>query len=173
MQKIHDSVMNILSASEPTAEMNQQFLENTFVQRLHNQNEDGDVQKVFHSDTFFPAFKFWFFPFEVTMNEGPFSYIPFSNRPSDELYKWYHEQAIDIVTDWYDIKTRTYGHAEGSFRILPEELRRMNMEEKHMVVPGNTLVVANVLGFHRRSEVPSEGFRDAIHGSIRTESPFA
>ena len=42
-----------------------------------------------------------------------------------------------------------------------------------MTVAGDTLVVANVFGFHRRAEahVPSE--RLAIHGSIRYDSPFA
>ena len=176
LHKLYKPVMNIISgALEPSSEMERQYIENTFIQRLHNKNGDGDVQKVFHSDTFFPAFKFWFFPFEVTLNEGPFAYIPFSNDPdrSDDLLEWYYKQSVDIVTNSYDNKTRTYGHAEGSFRILPEELKSFGFDEMQMVVPANTLVVANVLGFHRRSDAITEGFRDAIHGSIRTESPFA
>jgi hypothetical protein len=67
---------------------------------------------------------------------------------------------------------RTYGHAEGSLRVLPHELKQMNLEEKNMVVGRDTLVIANVFGFHRRGEALVESTRNAVHGSIRLERPF-
>ena len=43
---------------------------------------------------------------------------------------------------------------------------------KPVPVDGNTLVIANVSGFHRRGDTANTYIRDAIHGSIRLSNPF-
>lgn len=141
------------------------FFQNAFIQRLENRVGDGDVQKYLHSDTFFPAYKFWYFPHDVYREDGPFSYVPKSNRLTKPLLEWYYRQSIEVVSG--NDAGRTYGHAEGSFRIFEDELESLGLKEVPASVPGDTLVIANVLGFHRRSEVKTVGYRDAIHSSYR------
>ena len=148
-----------------------QLAKNTFFQKVNNVPGNGDVQKVLHSDTYYDALKFWYFPKDVKKEDGPFVYVPMSHVLSQKRLQFIQDQSMKYyngsIEDW-----RTYGHAEGSLRISQEELKEMGLKESLMTVAGDTLVVANVFGFHRRAEahVPSE--RLAIHGSIRYDSPF-
>ena len=48
----------------------------------------------------------------------------------------------------------------------------MQFELEPVPVKANTLVIANVSGFHSRGEVTTEYVRNAIHGSIRIDNPF-
>jgi hypothetical protein len=172
-----DSILPILECARlgmsPASKYNDEgnIENNTFVQRLHNKNGDGDVQKSYHMDTFFPCFKFWYFPEAVGPINGPFIYAKGSHILTEDRLQWIYEQSINIaegkVEPW-----RTYGHAEGSFRISEDELKKMGLELSPIEVPENTLVIANVFGFHGRGESSSEGFRNSIHGSIRTSQPF-
>ena len=62
---------------------------------------------------------------------------------------------------------------EGSFRITEEEISEFYPDGRcEVVVPGNTLVIANVFGFHCRGNTAVETERLAIHGSIRFRDPF-
>lgn len=147
------------------------YAKNTFVQRLKIVPKDGDVQKILHSDTFFPCIKWWYFPDEVKLENGPFVYAPGSHVFTRGRAKFIYEQSIAVAT--YKLEaTRTYGHAEGSLRVFENELSEMGFAEKPYMVPANSLVVANVYGFHRRSEVVAVGHRDSVHGSIRVNTPF-
>ena len=147
------------------------YAKNTFVQRLRNVPKDGDVQKILHSDTFFPCIKWWYFPDEVKMENGPFVYVPGSHIFTRGRAKFLYEQSIAVAT--YKLEAaRTYGHAEGSLRVFENELSEMGLTEKPYIVPANSLIVANVYGLHRRSEVVTVGHRDSVHGSIRVNTPF-
>lgn len=163
---MRELVMQCVGSNQPNL-----YLNNTFVQRLHNRKGDGDVQKVLHSDTFFPCTKWWYFPQEVTLKDGPFTYVPGTHKLSISLCKYLVEQSIRIVSDQIEPE-RTYGHREGSFRIFESELKEMGYAPKEYTVPANTLVIANVFGFHKRADSISEGYRNAIHGSIRISRPF-
>ena len=170
---IKELVMNCLAFNNYHQEANRLYLENTFVQRLHNKKGDGDVQKILHSDTFFPCIKWWYFPNKVDVEDGPFAYVIGSHTFTESMARFIYEQSILITRNEIDPK-RTYGHAEGSLRLFEEELEKMGLKETKFTVEENTLVVANVHGFHRRSEViKEESFRDAIHGSIRVDTPFS
>ena len=147
------------------------FKRNAFIQRVENRPDDNDVQKVCHSDTFFPALKWWYFPQAVNNDQGPFTYCVNSNILTRKRLEFIHAQSIAIsqgrVEDF-----RTYGHAEGSYRATADELAAMGVKPTRVAVPANTLVVANVFGFHNRSSVSDPHVRNAIHGSIRTPNPF-
>ena len=167
--RLHDIVMDChaLSTLEP------QFGQNTFIQRLQNSPDNNDVQKVMHMDTFFITVKFWFFPEDVTLDDGPFCYVPKSNILTDKRKEWMRRQWTDIIDGKIDPK-RTYGHAEGSLRIFDDELIEMgfNPEATAHPVKANTLVIANTFGFHARGDVSNTVIRQAIHGSIRLDKPF-
>ena len=167
--RLYDIVMDChaLSTLEP------QFGQNTFIQRLQNSPDNNDVQKVMHMDTFFITVKFWFFPQDVTIDDGPFCYVPKSNILTDKRKTWMRQQWTDIIDGKIDPQ-RTYGHAEGSLRIFDEELIEMGYDPQATAHPvkANTLVIANTFGFHARGEVSNTVIRQAVHGSIRLSQPF-
>lgn len=144
---------------------------NTFMQRVHNKPDDGDNQKNIHSDTFFPALKFWYFPQEVTEAHGPFMYSPDSCRLTKELVEWYYYESIKCCDGTYDA-WKLVDHEEGSFRISENELKKLGLTLKPMTVKADTLLVGNVFGFHSRGHTTEEWIRPAIHGSIRVNDPF-
>lgn len=165
--RIHDIVMDCHALDTLVP----QFSDNTFVQRVENKPDDNDVQKIMHMDTFFPTLKFWFFPEEVTIDDGPFCYVAKSNILTYKRKEWMRGQWQNIIDGKIEPE-RTYGHEEGSLRIFDSELRDMRLEAKAYVVKANTLVIANTFGFHARGSVSDNVIRQAIHGSIRLNSPF-
>lgn len=147
------------------------YEENTFLQNVLNEPGNNDHQKLIHSDIFYPAIKFWYFPQEVKLEHGPFCYAKGSTVLSEKLLDFYYTQVLNIcddkVEDW-----KGKDHIEGSFRISESELSALGFEMTPMVVPGNTLVVGNVFGFHSRGNATVKNMRPAIHGSIRWSVPF-
>jgi len=147
------------------------FRRNTFIQRVLNKMDDGDEQKVLHSDIFSPAIKFWYFPDEVKLEYGPFNYVKNSVDLTEPLLDFYYDQSNMIALDKWDRK-RDRSHPEGSMRIWDEELEQVGLERTPVAVKANTLVIANVGGFHARGDVTKEWTRNSVHGSIRLERPF-
>ena len=144
---------------------------NTFVQRVLNRPNEEDRQKLFHSDTFFSAIKFWYFPEEVTLSAGPLWYVPNSFLPGANRLSWEYAEANKVALNSFEA-WRDRDHAEGSFRINERELEDLDCQAKPMVVPADTLVVTNVRGFHKRGDAMAETTRNAVHGSLRRADPF-
>ena len=147
------------------------FLQTSYIQRLQNNPGMNDIQKVCHSDVFFPCLKYWYFPETVTIENGPFNYALNSVQLTQEVLEFWHEESIKIVTDTWD-KNRNKGHAEGSLRALPDDLKRMGYELTPITVKQNTLVIANTSGWHCRGDAKKPSIRNAVHGAIRVETPF-
>jgi hypothetical protein len=149
-----------------SSEVKQQFDEHTYFQHLLNLPDDEDEQKVFHSDTFFPCVKFWYFPQSVTVEDGSFWYVPHSVELTDKLIAWHEARVKDLKEDRSEA-WRGKGHAEGSFRISPNEIADLGLKGTPVEVDADTLVIANVFGFHKRGDVKEPKHRVSIHGSIR------
>lgn len=145
------------------------FLHTSYVQRLQNNPSNGDIQKVCHSDVFYPCLKYWYFPEDV--NEGAFMYAKGSTALSTEQLDFYLKESIAVTNGTWDTK-RNKGHSEGSFRALPDDLARMNLKLEPIVAKANSLVVADTSGFHCRGDVTTPTTRNAVHGAIRVETPF-
>ncbi len=143
-----------------------------YMQHLLNNPDDGDEQKVFHSDTFFHCLKFWYFPHEVCADDGAFWYVPNSPVLTNELIKWHTDRVRDLK-DGVQESWRGQGHIEGSFRINVDELKELGLYPEPVAVKADTLVLANVFGFHRRGDTKKPTHRLSIHGSIRFSNPFA
>ena len=146
------------------------FRRNTFVQRVLNKKDDNDEQKIMHSDIFFPAIKFWYFPDEVKDEYGPFNFLE-ADVTTEPFLDYFYEQSCAIANDSWDRK-RDRSHPEGSMRLFDTEIEAMGLERTSVSVPANTLVVANVGNFHARGDVTKEWTRNSVHGSIRIEQPF-
>lgn len=142
------------------------FDRTAFVQRL--QRFEADPQRAAHSDTFFPAIKWWWFPRAVTALGGPFLYARGSARLPHELLRWRHDVAVRAAEG----RAEAVGTREGSFRFAPADLAALNYELAPVAVPANTLVVANVFGVHARGAFLPGVQRASLHGSIRVPYPF-
>jgi hypothetical protein len=155
--------------------------ENTFVQRLNKNSQahlleaDGtDSQYRIHYDIFAPSTKWWYFPESVSVENGPLMYARNSCGLNKLLLTWVYNETLKItnkpeeIPDW-----KQPSHSEGSLRISEEELNQIGYAMTPAEVRSNTLVVANVHGFHRRGKPHDEqtNVRSSVHSSIRTK-PF-
>ena len=140
---------------------------NTFLQTviLSEKSNTRDPQQKFHLDTFYPAFKFWYFPFDVTLESAPFEYVPGSHIPTSDVMIHLDDAYLDNAYDsGFSISP---DHQEGSLRATDSDISRMGLQSKKFVVKANTFLIANVCGFHRRSIHSNAVVRHSIHSSIR------
>jgi len=140
----------------------------SYIQTIKNHFIEGpaDPQKNLHSDTFHPTMKSWLFLDDCDDRNGPFTYLPGSNRLSWNRLKWEYRKSISICQhgDKYS--------SNGSFRANPDDLTRMEFGEPvALSVPANTLVIANTHGFHRRGDASERSMRTEIW-SISRSNPF-
>jgi hypothetical protein len=156
------------------------YKHNTFVQRLNKTSEahllekDGnDSQYRCHADIFAPSLKWWYFPNEVKIEHGPLCYARNSCSLDKNLLDWWYKETCDITAKKYIPDWKEPSHTGGSPRIEEEELIEMGYKFSNVECESNTLVIANVHGFHRRGK-PTDwttNIRSSIHSSIRVE-PF-
>ena len=170
--KLRECVFDCLMLPANHRDASMKFRDNTFVQRVYNAPGSEDIQKVIHMDTYFDALKFWYFPEEVKLENGPFAISPESNILTIERLNWMQKSYMKFYNNEIEPE-RGSGNTEGSLRVFPNELVDMNLAMKYMAVPENSLVIANVFGFHARGEATVETIRGAIHGSIRVDEPFS
>jgi hypothetical protein len=154
-----------------TSETIDLYNQNTFIQRVENNPNDSDEQKDIHSDIFFPAVKWWYFPDDVNLGDGPFRFQTSPPSYDKPFWDWLYNQSVDLSTGNWD-RSKLRGHIEGSLRVNQIELDQMGITISPIVVKANTLVVANVQLFHGRGDTTHSHIRNAIHGSIRIKQPF-
>jgi hypothetical protein len=126
----------------------------------------ADPQKDFHSDTFHPTMKAWYFASEVRPEYGPFTYVPGSHRFSLRRLAWEREMSIAASGN-----ENRYS-AKGSLRLTDADRVRLGYGEPvSLTVPANTLVIADTHGFHRRGDAVPGAVRVAVYASSRS-NPF-
>lgn len=120
-----------------------------------------DPQRVAHRDTFHSTIKLWLFVDDVRATDGPFWYAPGSHRMTPARYRWEHRRAVAASRP--DAPDR-----DGSFRIDPDELPALGVPPlRAYPVAANTLVLADVRGFHRRGDAPSGTRRLSLYANLR------
>jgi Phytanoyl-CoA dioxygenase (PhyH) len=122
-----------------------------------------DPQTKLHMDTFHPTMKAWLFLTDVREDQGPFTYVPGSHRPTRRRLAWQRGRSVAASRG---------GPTGGAFRIDASELKRLRLPQPvRFTVPGNTLIVADTYGFHARGESIGSAVRFEIHAASR-ENPF-
>jgi len=147
------------------------FEHTTYIQRLINEPGNGDIQKVCHSDVFYPCVKYWYFPDAVEEDQGPFLFARNSVELNYERLDFHYTQSVEVVKDTWD-RRRNKGHGEGSFRAINDDLDKMGLKLEPVTCKPNTLVIANTSGFHCRGDAKQKHIRSALHGAIRVETPY-
>lgn len=172
---VKEYVFDALGLDEPT-----QFWNTAFIQRLHKNSKGHvfdkagrDVQIDPHADIFSPSLKWWYFPEDVYLEHGPLNYALKSCAPTKNILDFWYKHSTEVCEGVAIPRWKEPGHSEGSLRVSAEELENMGLEMTPIICKANTLVIANVHGFHARglSQDPETNIRSAVHGSIRTR-PF-
>ena len=132
--------------------------------KLHHGKEDSnaDSQKLIHRDTFHSAIKLWFFLEDVKPEHGPFHYAPGTNRMTHKRLAWEKQLSIKASLE----------NKGGAFRISESELNELKDGQlKSFPVKANTLVIADIRGFHCRGAALENQDRISIYANIRP-SPY-
>ena len=143
----------------------------TYIQRLENVPGPNDIQKVCHSDVFYPCVKYWYFPDAVEEDQGPFLFARNSVELNYDILNFHYRESVEVVNNRWD-QRRNKGHGEGSFRAIDNDLEDMNLNLEPITCKPNTLVIANTSGFHCRGDAKQRHIRSAVHGAIRVETPY-
>ena len=128
-----------------------------------------DPQRDLHADTFHPCVKGWLYLDGTDNSNGPFVYVPGSHRLSWRRLKWEYRQSLEACKQGEARDPARYW--DGSFRVSAEDLEDMGFQPRAFHVPANTLLVANVYGFHRRGEARAQSHRMTVWMQAR-DNPF-
>lgn len=132
--------------------------------KLHHGKEDfnSDSQKLIHRDTFHSAIKLWYFLEDVGAEHGPFHYATGTHRMTRNRLKWEKKRSIKASQE----------NKGGAFRISKNELNEIYGDTlKSYPVKANTLVIADIRGFHCRGSASEHQDRISIYGNLRP-SPY-
>lgn len=132
----------------------------------HDGANEADPQETLHADSFHASLKAWLFLNPVAADEGPFTYVRGSHRFTPERLDWEHRRSLA------DPRAIDRLSARGSPRVSPDDLAAMKLAAPEgLAVPGNTLVVADTVGFHARGASVRAGERVEIWSYAR-RNPF-
>jgi hypothetical protein len=135
----------------------------------HAVPENPDIQAAFHRDTFFDSMKYWFYLEEVTEADGPLTYVPGSHHLGKARMDWEDSRAQQAIEARQAGKRGSMG---GAFRITEAEIAELGLPDPvAYTVRPNTLIVANVFGFHRRGDAQPGTRRLSLYGNHRPQ-PF-
>lgn len=127
---------------------------------------EPDPQETLHADSFHSSLKAWLFLNPVSEEDGPFTYVPGSHRFTPERLAWERGRSLA------DPKAIDRLSARGSPRIGERDLAVMQLPAaRALAVPGNTLVVADTVGFHARGPSSRAGERVELWSYAR-RNPF-
>ena len=109
--------------------------------------ERSDPQIELHADCFHPSLKAWLFLADVPDEGRPLTYVSGSHRLTPERLAWEERRSQTVLDDGDRLSQR------GSLRISAGELGALNLPPPtRFSVPANTLVVADMFGFHARAD---------------------
>lgn len=116
-----------------------------------------DPQTQLHADVFHCSHKLWLYLDEVTDANGPLAYVKGSHRLRwAHLRSMYRAACLSAAAD----RSRRIPHSEQD-----------GLHAEVITCPANTLVLANVCGYHRRLQGRAGAQRRAITISLRS-NPF-
>jgi len=123
---------------------------------------ERDSQKELHVDIFFHTHKVWFFLDDVKEDGGPLCFVKGSHKFS--IKRAFFEYWNSVNYKKLDVF---------AFRLTKKLVGFMRLkDETKCNVKGNSLVIANTSGFHRRGDAVNFSERRQVHFRVR-RNPFA
>ena len=126
-------------------------------------NKDIDANVPFHADIHFHSHKVLFYMSDVTEEGGPFTYC--KNSHLNNLSRLWFEFKRGQLKDAHIEGWRIQQHLDKKF--FNDYFRKLKNKEYKVACPANTLVIANVHGFHKRGESISGVERSLIRIPLR------
>ena len=126
-------------------------------------NKDTDANVPFHADIHFHSHKVLFYMSDVTEEGGPFTYC--KNSHLNNLSRLWFEFKRGQLKDAHIEGWRIQQHLDKKF--FNDYFRKLKNKEYKVACPANTLVIANVHGFHKRGESISGVERSLIRIPLR------
>lgn len=127
---------------------------------------EADPQEALHADTFHSSLKAWLFLNPVEADQGPFTFVRGSHRFTPERIAWERQRSLAEPTTIDRLSAR------GSPRVTDQDLAAMHLKPAEaLTVRGNTMVVADTLGFHARGAAMKPGERVELWSYAR-RNPF-
>jgi len=115
-----------------------------------------------HADVHYPSIKAWLFLDEVDECNGAFVFAKGSHRLTLARLAYEYEASNRVAR----IKSRNGLRADVPYGLLriptDRQLRAMGISETVLGGPPNTLIVATVMGFHRRGDFEADRQREQI-----------
>ena len=119
---------------------------------------DADENVKFHCDVHFDSHKILYYISDVTEEDAPFIYCKKSHK--NNFQRMWYEFKRGQLKDSYKNSYRIENHLDKKF--FANYFKKM-MENKYKVTsPENTLIIANVHGFHKRGEALKDKKRSII-----------
>ena len=158
-----------------------------FWQKINIIKDNEDIQKDAHMDTFFPSLKFWYFPYDVSINKS-FMYAQGSHQMTIE--RMYLEACkINKMVSIYNPELLTkrvslsnprgssslQSALQGSLRFNESDLKNINCKLLPVPVGKNSLIIADVSGVHSRGFGEKNidiSLRIGLHGNTRHLNVF-
>ena len=136
----------------------------TKVEGLKFKNNENDLSKSYHYDTYFNTFKAWYFLQDVSLENGPLNYLDFSHKFSFRraFEEWLASIKYSSLKDKKNWKT--YGSAGKNFFYYEKNSTKFTVKK-------NSFLFANTHALHRRGDSIPNTERNTIHFYTR-ESPF-
>jgi hypothetical protein len=132
----------------------------------HDGTNEADPQEALHADSFHSSMKAWLFLNPVGENQGPFTFVRGSHRLTPERVAWEKRRSLAEPTAIDRLSAR------GSPRVSSQDLMAMDLPDAEVLaVEGNTLVVADTIGFHARGAAAQSGERVELWSYAR-RNPF-
>jgi hypothetical protein len=115
-----------------------------------------------HADVHFPSAKAWLYVNDIDEQNGAFVYAKGSQKMTLARLKYEYDASVRVAKANRD--GTIYSEVAGNVVMLPTEKqqRAMGISETVMSGKANTLVFADISGFHRRGEFASGARREQI-----------
>ena len=121
-----------------------------------------DFEDLMHADVAYPTFKIFLYLNDVTLANGPFVYCPGSHRFSFRRLCFEY-----IASVAYFSTQRTPPEPPQPHRFTDWFVRKFGPQPVPLVGPANTMVLANVMGFHGRARFENTEPRRALFLNFR------
>jgi hypothetical protein len=133
-----------------------------------NLPQNGGTNNV-HFDGPLRIFKCFYYLSDTNENNAAFYYCLGSNRrfSSKRLWLEYKLSIRYALNKWNPDTEGEYRSNEPWVKITREEMKKYGLEETVTAVKGNTMVFADVGGFHRRGEFRIPGVRETVEINYR------
>jgi len=122
------------------------------------EKEDTDENVEFHCDIHFDSHKVLYYMSDVSEEDAPFIYCKKSHK--NNLQRMWYEFKRGQLDDSHKDSYRIKNHLNKKFFL--KYFQKLMKQKYKVISPENTLVIANVHGFHKRGEAIKDRKRSII-----------